>query len=341
MVDDLPIKTCRNCGAEVSAEFCAVCGQREGRGDLQFFDAVGDVFGEVATPDSKFWRTILALLFKPGFLSAEFNAGRRASYLPPFRLYLVISFVTFLLISLTTTNEAFLGRADPDDADSPLLIGDPNSIPEEWRFRVELSGDGEKQTSAKKDASGPSALAAESLGEPSEVDRAEVDADSDMDVAQALGISVDEDSAAWLNAMAERAQENSRRVTEDPREYVNSLIEHLPQMMFLMLPVFAILLKIVYLFSPFHYLQHLVFALHLHSTAYIFYALGSLAEFLELHIESIFALAIIAHIPLALRRCYKSSWLGAIGRSLVLSVSYGMLLLVSFAVVAVVILATL
>ena len=46
---------------------------------------------------------------------------------------------------------------------------------------------------------------------------------------------------------------------------IQLLFDHIPQMMFLLLLVFALLLKAVYLFSPFHYLQHLVFALHFHS----------------------------------------------------------------------------
>lgn len=48
--------------------------------------------------DSRLWRTILALLFKPGFLTREFIAGRRVKYLPPLRLYLVLSVVFFLVL---------------------------------------------------------------------------------------------------------------------------------------------------------------------------------------------------------------------------------------------------
>ena len=46
--------------------------------------------------DSRLWRTLAALLFKPGHLTREFLAGRRARYLPPVRLYLVLSVLFFL-----------------------------------------------------------------------------------------------------------------------------------------------------------------------------------------------------------------------------------------------------
>ncbi len=50
--------------------------------------------------DSRLWSTILALLFKPGFLTREFLDGRRVRYLPPVRLYLVLSVLFFLLVGV-------------------------------------------------------------------------------------------------------------------------------------------------------------------------------------------------------------------------------------------------
>ena len=51
--------------------------------------------------DSRLWRTLKLLLLKPGRLTEEFVAGRRMAYLPPFRLYLVVSIIFFLLASLS------------------------------------------------------------------------------------------------------------------------------------------------------------------------------------------------------------------------------------------------
>jgi hypothetical protein len=54
--------------------------------------------------DSRLWRTLYLLWFKPGKLTQEFVAGRRASYLPPFRLYLVLSILFFLAASVSSTH---------------------------------------------------------------------------------------------------------------------------------------------------------------------------------------------------------------------------------------------
>jgi len=59
-----------------------------------------EVTEDLTHADSRLWSTILALLFKPGFLTREFLSGRRVRYLPPLRLYLVLSVLFFLVLGL-------------------------------------------------------------------------------------------------------------------------------------------------------------------------------------------------------------------------------------------------
>jgi hypothetical protein len=61
--------------------------------------------------DSRLWRTLKSLWFKPGKLTEEFIAGRRVAYLPPFRLYLIASILFFLLASLMQP-KAVVGQFD-------------------------------------------------------------------------------------------------------------------------------------------------------------------------------------------------------------------------------------
>jgi hypothetical protein len=90
---------CENCGNEVSQRYCAACGQRLDppvHSLLHFSQVAAE---DLTHADSRLWRTLAALLFKPGFLTAQFLAGRRASYLPPVRLYLVLSVLFFIWVS--------------------------------------------------------------------------------------------------------------------------------------------------------------------------------------------------------------------------------------------------
>jgi len=103
-----PIHThCENCGTALQGPFCHACGQH----DFEFHRSFGHVCLEALENflhfDAKFFRNIVTLLFRPGALTAEFNAGRRASQMPPFRLYLFVS-VLFFLIGFVGREAGFL-----------------------------------------------------------------------------------------------------------------------------------------------------------------------------------------------------------------------------------------
>lgn len=97
--------TCRNCGTALSGRYCSACGQRHDT----HAPTVGHFLHETAETlthvDSRLWRTLWYLLSRPGFLTQEFFAGRRARYLPPIRLYIVISVTCFLLLALIPSSE--------------------------------------------------------------------------------------------------------------------------------------------------------------------------------------------------------------------------------------------
>ncbi|MEO0439084.1 MAG: DUF3667 domain-containing protein [Pseudomonadota bacterium] len=80
--------------------YCARCGQKAFDGHVRLADLLGEALDEFFSFDSRFWRTFYLLLLKPGELTREFNEGRRARYLPPFRLYLGVSALLFLALSI-------------------------------------------------------------------------------------------------------------------------------------------------------------------------------------------------------------------------------------------------
>lgn len=94
---------CANCGADLAGEYCAACGQRHEPHVHTVGHFASEAFESISHADSRLWRTLWLLLTRPGFLTREFLAGRRARYLPPFRLYLVISVLFFLIVGLPET----------------------------------------------------------------------------------------------------------------------------------------------------------------------------------------------------------------------------------------------
>lgn len=310
---------CRNCNSVLSGEYCSQCGQREGRGDLGLADVAGEMFGEIFSFDSRLWRTLLSLVFRPGFLSSEFNIGHRARYVPPFRLYLIISFVLFLVLSLLANNTSVIRTGDTftltTSAVEETVPGQPASTSS---VTIESGTEDEAEFS------------------PVVIDGEEAGVRFDISLA-------DEDSPAWLQELDQKVEENARKYSEDPAEFVQLLAEYLPQMMFLLLPVFALLLRICYLFSPFHYLQHLVFSLHFYSFGYLLYLFRTVVStwLYEDGIGNFLLLVFALYLLRALMRTYGSGVAGAIGKTLFILVADGFFLLMGFIAVSLIALAVL
>jgi hypothetical protein len=107
---------CLNCGAELGGRYCAACGQKHDPHRPTFGHFVAETAESLSHADGRLWKTLRLLLTKPGFLSREFFDGRRASYLPPIRLYIVLSVAFFVLLALL-----------PNHGDNPLADVDIGS----------------------------------------------------------------------------------------------------------------------------------------------------------------------------------------------------------------------
>jgi hypothetical protein len=92
---------CKNCDAVLLGRYCVNCSQAAEVHVPTTRELMHELLEGLTHSDSRLWRTLTLLWFKPGKLTREFVAGRRVAYLPPFRLYLILSIVFFLVASLT------------------------------------------------------------------------------------------------------------------------------------------------------------------------------------------------------------------------------------------------
>lgn len=109
-----PPPHCLDCGETMHGEFCSRCGQRERPAVAPLRALAEEVASDYLTLDNRLFRT-LRLLLRPGLLTNEYLAGRRTRYVPPFRLYLGISVVHFVVLALTGATRFFFFQASGDD----------------------------------------------------------------------------------------------------------------------------------------------------------------------------------------------------------------------------------
>ncbi len=202
---------CKNCATALQDCYCPHCGQKNIDLERPLLQLVGEVLRETFEVDGRAARTLVALFRRPGLLTAEFLAGRRKLYTSPFRLYLVISVLFFVVAA--------------------------------W-----IAGQGILLVEGQTDAAG-----------------------------QARFVS-----------------------------------NELPRLMFVLLPVFALLLKAA--FPRRLYFEHLIHSLHLHSAAYVVLVfllpLEEAANQYWLFIVAQFAMLtyLLAYFAVSMRRVYRAGW---------------------------------
>lgn len=96
--------SCDNCKTLLQGKFCHHCGQEKTVILCSLKNLFQDLFAAFGSWDSRLWRTLIPLWFKPGVLTKQYLAGHRASYAPPLRLYLFSSIIAFLIFSLSTSD---------------------------------------------------------------------------------------------------------------------------------------------------------------------------------------------------------------------------------------------
>lgn len=105
---------CPNCKAILHGQFCFACGQNQKSVDGPFYSLASEALEDIFQPNSRTFRTLLAVCFKPGFLTREYFSGRRARYIQPVRLYFITSITFFFIISLMSGSVTSTIDADGD-----------------------------------------------------------------------------------------------------------------------------------------------------------------------------------------------------------------------------------
>lgn len=111
------IRSCRNCKTEFTGNFCPQCGQSTKDYERPLLSLIRDLVTDVFSFDTRFWKTILATFFMPAQLITNYVEGKNVRYMPPFRLYLFVSFIFFILLNVVTnqffqTNGSIGGKLD-------------------------------------------------------------------------------------------------------------------------------------------------------------------------------------------------------------------------------------
>ncbi|MGE0587804.1 MAG: DUF3667 domain-containing protein [Cyclobacteriaceae bacterium] len=291
---------CLNCGAKLNGLFCSECGQKNIPKRQTLGELAENFLGSFFSYESKFLRSVKHLLVRPGFLAMEYNDGRRERYYHPARMYVFISFIFFFLF--------FSLPGSDDNSDGFEISGDDRR---EIRQGLNETGIPEGDSIELRHEDGRIESSAQGKGfsfsGPAYSSRAAYDS--------AQHALAPEARDGWLfRKLNEKTSSLNERYKGDSKEFgkdfEEAFMNNFSKVLFFLLPVFALVLKLLYLRRDFYYSEHLVFSIYYYNFFYLAAAiqlLFGLVSWLE-WAATLIGLWILVYLLLAMKRMYNQSW---------------------------------
>ena len=270
MTTDAPPRLCLNCGNELQGPFCHRCGQRDQAKRLPLKALFHDVLHDIWHFDHKVLETLRLLVFKPGVLTLAYLEGRRSRYVPPFRLYIFVSFVLFFAFSLVP-----VGNGKPGASSVNVIVESETGKAEPKPTNTKASPEDE-----------------------------------------------------WANNLKARAKATKK----NPEGFQRAFLSNLSKSLFLLMPLFAAILHMLYLRRKPLYVDHLILSLHYHTLAFlVILALMGLAALPGEDWGLLPGLALFLvppiHLAASLRRLHNQGWIKSLVKAALTSVVYGAIIL--------------
>ena len=323
--DTTPALThCENCGAELQGHWCAQCGQPAIEYRRSFRHVVADLLNEFLNWDSKFFTTIALLILKPWRLTNEFLAGKRVRYVNPLRLYLLASILFFFAVNYATKGVKFEpGKLEPKDrAELEAELKDKDLPPAAREKLAALLRESSPSPASEPSTNTPSPVPSGSPNASPSSPAPETDTHKKQygKIGERPFAVFDADAKTstpferWIEG---RAKEKMGEHGTKMGLFISTLLSNLPYMMLCCIPLFAFVLKVLYIRRGIFYIDHLIYALHIHTffyTAIMLIALatiglnrfapGAVAGWLIAFLW----IAFVTQIFLSIRYVYRQGW---------------------------------
>jgi len=323
---------CKNCSTEIEGQFCHFCGQRYHDHKESFGELAYEFVSDFLHFDSRFFKTVLPLIFQPGKLTKSYNEGKQRSQFHPIRLYLFSSFIYFFLFFAFNNVEDQFENEGTGNTKDAFVTDSVN------RFKLEDSLKTVRQnisdTSAnEKTLSGLNKEISGSVGKKIITSKDSVfhlsyssnpyidsllhkKVTPEAYLKQQNMLSKEKKAGYFERIFTARLLKINMTGEEGKKELFKKLTEtflhNIPKMLFFLLPLFALILKLLYFRrKQFYYVDHAILSLHYFSLIFI------LLIFSKYILDNIFdtefftTVAFIwmnVYLLIAMKRLYGQKW---------------------------------
>lgn len=334
--------SCLNCNDSLDGNenFCPSCGQRNNINQLSFKLFVDEFFGDMFSYDSRLWGTVIPLILKPGKVAYEFVSGKRKEFVNPFRTYLTVSLIFFLVYGLLNTYDQYVndgtnkkkatfvdfGSGVSDGIKDGLSPTEQDSI-----INVALAGV-KKKTKVNVD----SILKAEDVNLDSlKTDTISLDSIKDKarenspffkkmedfynyykenkthTTAQAFD-SLGYENTIWNRFYYDKAQSSFHMIEDNAESFNEKIFSGASLAIFFMLPVLALALKLIYIRRKYTYMEHMVFVFYTQAVFFLLLLMFSIVYYVTSGQELLIFIPIglfTLYLLFAMKKFYKQGWI--------------------------------
>ncbi len=331
---------CLNCGTKLTGNYCSHCGQKKQHRRQTLGELIGDFVSSFTSFESKFFHTLKILLFKPGVLPMEYIEGKRARYYHPVRAYAFISAVFFVaLFSLPQNKNNIVNvRGMPNDQKSDSSLQALTQM-DSANYDTLLNAVNEVKNGLHQSGinTRDSGNASRNITLDPRVFFGKGRHYKDLNEYEAVQdtLPVDQKDGWFMRKINRKGLEIKSKYKNNMPAFIQdfgkSFFSNFPKIFFILLPVFALILKFLYIRRDFYYSEHLVFSIYFYD---FFFLGGTIVMLLDRlpgmdWIQLIFSLYILLYLLLAMKRMYKQGWIKTFSKFSIL----GILFLISVGVV--------
>lgn len=335
--------TCLNCGhpLDISDRFCPNCSQANSTKKISIRDFFDEFFSNVISYDSRLFRTLSVMAFRPGFISREYIKGRRMHYSNPFRFMLSLAIIYIIMLGADDSfssldrygqRENTIGF-DPSDVinltmdtsnpgrEQALKVMDSINLEETIQnFRKQrdslIFADPTAYFSNIRDSS-----AMQRISKKYEFFNTFLSRDSLYSFQEA--VDKYQVPSRTENKLAYSIAGSTLKVSRQPGSFINSLIAKIPFATFFFLPVFALFISVAYIRKKYTYTDNLIFSFHNQSLLFILLIISFLVDLILGSSTAWVALTVFSvYLYLAMKRFYQQGTFKTILKYLFLNTIY-------------------
>jgi hypothetical protein len=336
---------CKNCekSFDSSFDYCPYCGQ-EATDNLTFGVLFSNTIENYFSIDARFFRSFVPLMLKPGVLARRFVDGKRLKYLHPAQFYLFISVLFFFIFSFTVRKaDKEVNKALEKGFETEINLDSIPSVQDSLGIEQARKALKENQKYTTFDDEEISRLDSIIVAGPEQRAFSLGISQDKLDSLIAAGAPLDEKLKA-IGLKEDASAFNKRLFMQLLKLYeqragglLQTLYDTIPVAMFVLLPLFALLLKLFY-WKRGSFAHHMVFSFYYFTflfTTFCVLLLINLVIDLPGALEFLILMSVMVYLMIALRNFYRSSWIGAFFKSGIISFLY-MLFVVPMAAIGVI-----